>query len=523
MLTFAATIRNHLSTGIATVRGAVAEKEALFKLQKDFFKSALTQAKTSPNKAFIFGDCRDQSLTNRLLNLLLLHRINVYHINNDVTVNGKKFTKGSAYIVPSEQPNYRLVHSIFEETAKLDDSVYYDNTSWSLIHAYGLQYAKLTDTKFSLGSPVTTAPSTKGEVLDDKSEYAYLVNWSEYNASKALYYLLDKNVLVKAAYKPFTAHTAAGKQTFSYGSLVIPVALQIISADALNKIVKEAAAYAGVNIATVKSGFSAEGIDLGSNNIRGIKKPQVALVVGTGTNYEEVGQVWFLLNQHLNLPVTKLDISSLPRAPLNHYNTLILVSGNYNSLDKNTVGRIKSWINEGDNLITFKNAAEWAIQQELTKEKIVVDSSAKKGVTERVDYVTRTEGEASKRINGGLFLADIDITNPLAFGLNDRKIFFTKNSATILAPSKSSYATVAKYLAAPYVGGYVSKQNISKIANTAAILVSQEGAGKVILFADDPSYRSYWHGTDRLLLNALFFSSQIQLRQSIAAGAEEEE
>jgi hypothetical protein len=29
----------------------------------------------------------------------------------------------------------------------------------------------------------------------------------------------------------------------------------------------------------------------------------------------------------------------------------------------------------------------------------------------------------------------------------------------------------------------------------------------VILFADDPAYRSYWLGTNRLLLNAIFFGN----------------
>jgi hypothetical protein len=246
------------------------------------------------------------------------------------------------------------------------------------------------------------------------------------------------------------------------------------------------------------------------------------MIFGTGINSEEAGQVWFLLNQQLGVPVTKLDISSLPRAPLNRYNTLIFVSGSYTTLDKAAAGRIKNWITEGGTLIAFKNAAEWAIQQELVKEKYYVDSADKKVVdNSRIDYVTRTENESSKRINGGIFLADIDITNPIAFGLNDRKIFFTKNGTTILYPSKNVYATVAKYTAAPYISGYVSKPNIAKISNTASIIVSGEGTGKVILFADDPTYRSYWHGTDRLLLNAIFFSNQIQLQQTIAGGAEE--
>ncbi len=86
---------------------------------------------------------------------------------------------------------------------------------------------------------------------------------------------------------------------------------------------------------------------------------------------------------------------------------------------------------------------------------------------------------------------------------------FTKNSTTILLPSANKYATVAKYTDTPYISGYVSEANIKKIAGTAAILVSAEGAGRIISFADDPSYRSYWHGTDRLLLNAVFFGNQL--------------
>ena len=40
-LTFAFTIRNHLATSFSTIRGSVAEKAGLFKVQKDFFKYAL--------------------------------------------------------------------------------------------------------------------------------------------------------------------------------------------------------------------------------------------------------------------------------------------------------------------------------------------------------------------------------------------------------------------------------------------------------------------------------------------------
>lgn len=521
VLSFPFTIRNHFLTGLATVRGAVSEKTGLFKLQKEFFQTAVEQGKANAAKQFIFGDSRDQSLTRHLLDLLLKHHVKVYDLNANATIGNKLYEKGKAFLVPSDQPNFRIVHSIFEETAPLNDSLYYDNTSWSLIHAYGLQYSKIS-VPVARGTEITALPQVAPPKAPAKEQVAYLLNWSEYNASKALSFLLQKDIVIKAAYKPFTVKTPQGQREFSYGSLVIPVALQSVSADSLNKLIQLASDTSGLTFYSVPTGFNAAGIDLGSSNIRAVRKPSIAVVFGQSVNFEEAGQVWFLLNQQLNLEFTKLDITALPRASLKNYNTLILVSGAYNTVDKATVARIKAWVGEGGTLITFKNAADWAIQQELIKEKLFVDSSELKS-RERIDYVKQDVTEGARRINGGVFSADIDITNPVAFGLNDRKIFFTKNSQTILIPSRNKYGTVARYDANSYVGGYVSKQNIAKINNTAAILVSQEGSGKIISFADDPTYRSYWHGTDRLLINAIYFGNQISLGGGFGAFAETEE
>jgi hypothetical protein len=216
------------------------------------------------------------------------------------------------------------------------------------------------------------------------------------------------------------------------------------------------------------------------------------------------------LNDHLNLPVTKLDINGLARTSLDRYNTLILTSGIFNSLGKEDVSKLKNWVNAGGVLITFKSATEWAIKEELVKEKLYSDSTlAKKGASERVDYALKDDTETAKRINGGIFLADIDITNPIAFGVNNRKIYFTKTGTTILQSSKDKYSTVAKYFPTSYISGYVSKQNIAKISNSASIIASPTGRGVVILFAEDPTYRHYWHGTDRLLINSIFFGNQI--------------
>lgn len=520
ILQFPFTIRNHVQTGLATVHGAVAEKKGLFKLQKDFFQSAVEQGKSYAVRQFVFGDSRDQTLTRQLLELLLLHHVKVYELTGNITQSSKVFEKGKSYIVPADQPNFRIVHSIFEETAPLNDSLYYDNTSWSLIHAFGLQYARL-QAPAARGTEVTAVPALSTEISDDPNPVAYVLSWSEYNASRALQFLLDKKVLVRAAFKPFSINHKGKTISYGYGSLVIPVAAQTITGDSLRRVLQAAAQWANVNFTATSTGFNPDGIDLGSNNVRTLRKPAVAVLFGTGINYEEAGQVWFLLNQQLNLEITKLDISSLSRASLSRYTTLVFPSGSFGSIDKNTVARIKTWVSEGGTLILFKNAIDWSVQQELLREKILVDSSAARS-TERIDYVNQDITEGARRINGGIFSADIDITNPVAFGLNSRSIFFTKNSQTILAASRNKYGTVAQYDANSYVGGYVAKRNIARINNTAAILVSPEGSGAIVSFADDPTYRSYWHGTDRLFINTIYFGNHLSLGRSFGGGNAEE-
>ena len=39
--------------------------------------------------------------------------------------------------------------------------------------------------------------------------------------------------------------------------------------------------------------------------------------------------------------------------------------------------------------------------------------------------------------------------------------------------------------------------------------MSNIGQGRAILFVDDPAFRGYWNGTNKLFFNALFFGSHI--------------
>ena len=562
LLSFPFSIRNHVTTSLSTIRGSVAEKANLFKVQKNLFKNAQEQAKASKTKAYVFGDSRDENLTLKFLTLLLQHHIQVYELDGNTVQDGKKFEKGKSYLVPSEQPNYLIVHSLFEENI-LKDSIYYDNTGWSVIHAYGLQYAAINTPTFAKGKQVTTPPSSKGEIQGGQSSLAYITAYTDLNATKALYALLQKGILVKTAFRPFTINHNNSKKAFGYGSLIVPVAGQTITADSLFRLVKTVAEYSNITFTSVSTGFSAEGIDLGSSNIKAIRKPEVALAFGQGVSSSEAGQIWFLLNQHLGLPVVKLDLQNFERASLKRYNTLILPGGNYSTCNKATIDKIKDWVAEGGVLITLQNASAWAIQNDLVKEKLLPDATpdgkpaspvvstavgtdnrptrsvqqtsfgqssiekpesepVSKSKNSRLDYDAQQDVEGAKRINGAIFTADLDTTHPIAFGVTNRKLFINKNSNTFLLSSTNKYATVALYDSKPFVNGYASKENIKKVSNSAAILLSTSGSGQVVLFADDPTYRSYWLGTTRLFLNSIFFANLVSGGRNFAEENEHE-
>jgi len=72
-----------------------------------------------------------------------------------------------------------------------------------------------------------------------------------------------------------------------------------------------------------------------------------------------------------------------------------------------------------------------------------------------------------------------------------------------------SASTVVRIDTPPRVNGYLSERNRTRVAGSAWLLVSAQGQGNVVLFADDPAHRKYWHGTDRLLINAIFFGNLV--------------
>ena len=490
-ITFGFTIRNQFTASLATITAALAEKESLIEMRKQFYLTAKQQAANSVIKGYSFGDPNDFNRTKAFIDLLLLHKIDVYKVPNSTN-----------YFVPTAQDNYIMVRSIFENQITYKDSTFYDASTWSLIHAYGLPFSEMK-ASIALSEKINT-PLVFNTTPIVKSNYAYLVSNSDYNIHQFIYALQNEGVLVQTATRTFNTNINGENMNFGYGSIIISVQQRKIDADKLYNIVSKASVAANIKVHTVSTGFSNSGIDLGSNNVKTLKKPEAAMIIGNGVAASEAGEIWHLLDQRLHMPITKLDILNFSRVRLARYNTLVMVSGVYNLLDKTSVDKIKAWVQEGNTLITIKTGAEWAIKNGFTKFQLSVDSSMTKG---RIDYDRATEIEGAKALGGSIFTIDLDTTHPIGYGFSKRKVSVYKNNSTFFQNSTSAYNTIAQYTNTPLVGGYLHPNSLKMIKNSPSILVGPEGSGRVILFADEPNFRGTWYGTNKLFLNALFLGS----------------
>ncbi|MDG1572398.1 M14 family metallopeptidase [Robiginitalea sp. M366] len=496
-ITFAFTIRNQLVSTMATVKAAVENKDYLRRYQKNFFTSALRNAAASRVGAYRLRPGKDANRMKALLDKLLIHRVEV-----------RKTAQGE-FVIPTSQPHYRMVQTFFETYRRYRDSVFYDASAWSVANFYNIPYQTLRSAP--AGEEISSLEGLFPVEPVAPSEYAYLIDWNDYNAPALLHRLQTLGLTLASAFKPFTTQVNGKAQSFDAGTLVLPVQPQGKPAAEIHKILLEAQQEFQVPAYAVVSGYHLKGVDLGSRYTQPIRRPKAAMLIGEGVRSYEAGEVWHLLDTRVGMPITKIPLRDLDGARLDGYNTLVLVSGRYNFSEAQEK-KLREWVGRGNTLIAIAGGAAHAIRKGWVSEILLEaekDSTAPAG---RLPYADAPENLGREEVGGVILEADLDLTHPLAFGYSRKQIPVYKNNTVWLAPSKNPYATVAQYTQSPHVDGYISPENLNDFARkSASLLVSPMGRGRVVLFADNPNFRGSWYGTNRLFLNALFLGNHIEV------------
>jgi hypothetical protein len=497
LLSFPFTIRNQFVTALSTLEGAKTLRKEFLDWQRDFYKNAIAEAAASPVKGYVFGSNSDRTSTEIFRQMLQRHEISVMRSATDITAGGMNFDKENSYVVPLEQRQYKLIRTIFEKTLSYRDSLFYDITSWTMPLAFGLPYAELTtlpQKTSGLGVPLKTDKPVK-------SEYAYLIPWGDLNTPAVLYELLNKGLIVKVAMGGFEMQLNDRRVKFSSGTLLVPVKAQAINSENLYTLLSGSLDRYHVQSYAIQTGASTSGMDLGSSKFAVVTKPSIAMITGPGVNATDAGEVWYLLDQRMNMPATHLEPAVFNRVSLDKYNTLILAGGSYSELNKE---KLKTWVQDGGTLILTEEAVTWASQNGISDVKFKKLRAATDS-TQKLAYTDREQVDGAQLIYGAIFGAEADLTHPLAFGYDQKTISLFKANKVFMEKSKNPYATPFYYGAKPLQSGWVSKENGDAIRNSAAVIVNTVGDGRVINIADNPNFRAFWLGGTKLFMNAIFF------------------
>ncbi|MFI8606407.1 M14 family metallopeptidase [Cellulophaga baltica] len=497
ILTFPFTIKNQFITALSTIEAAKNMRVKLLQYQQQFYKDALTENSKNKTKTIVFGDAKDAAKSWHLAEILQRQKIKLHHLKSDAKINGKAFHKENSYVVPMNQRNSRLIKAMFEKRTTFTDSLFYDISAWTFPLAFNLDYTEVNSTA-NLGEEITALPTLSGSV-GNLSNYAYVFEWNEYYTPKALNKILNKGIRAKVGEKPFSVEG----NTYDYGSILIPVQNQKLNPEELHTFLKEVAQESYIDIISVGTGHTL-GIDLGSGSFQALEKQEVAIIVGNGITSYDAGEIWHLFDQRYNINLTKLDTDYFSRTDLSRY-TAIIIPNSYRGIDKAASEKLKMWVKNGGTLIGYRNTTKWLVKNEFINLKFKNDTLVAKDIT----YEQKQSFFGAQVTGGAIFEAKLDRSHPINFGYKNDVLPLFRNTNIYIEPNKSSYNNPIQYTSNPLLSGYISEEKLKLLSNSVPFQAQSLGRGKVIVFTDNTNFRAFWYGTNKLLMNAIFFSDML--------------
>ena len=478
-------ISNQVAVSLSVLEGSLQMRKEFLQHTRQFYRESVELAKNRDFAGYRFASRDDPERARQFADILKRHSIEVYPIED-----------GTAWFTPLQQPQYRYLEALVEQRSAFEESIFYDITAWTLPLAYNLEVTPIRKIPSAVDIPVE-------ESALEKSDLGYVFPWSPLMAPRLLLDLLEADVDVKVAKEPFEMDGKA----FGYGSLFIPLRNQRDKAEAIHGILARGMSGGLAPVTPVSSFRTDKGIDLGSNSLVNIRKPGILLVAGRGIDTYAAGSIWHLLDVYHDYPVTLVEPYQLQGLDLSLYTALVLPGGSKTVYPDEIVEKINAWVRQGGSLVCLASAGKWAIESNLVSLKLKVPEKPEN--IQRQPYATASDNRALQDIKGAIFQTEIDVTHPVGYGYSKSSLPVFIQRTEFLQPSGNAYQSPLVLTENPLLAGYASEENLELMKGSAAVAVEVRGKGSVTLFAIDPTFRAYWRGTEKLLLNAILFGGHM--------------
>lgn len=525
---FRDTIANQLRLSLTSIEAAHQNRDEILHLQQQFFIDALNTASQHPVKAYLLHGTSSRLAAAK--KMMRMHSIDCVHPSTDITLDGFKYPRQSVLLVDLAQPQHFLIRSLMEPAQDFKRNVFYDVSTWHLPSAMDLEAVevkhdlpaawleKASTNEVQGDDAIATSTSserTSSQVTDHGS--ASIVAWAiapqELQTPQLVVALQQRG----ARWRVTTLPCSTDQAELPAGTFVLLKQANLKQWDALQVTLQKMAKQFSIETVAVKSTSTIHGPDFGSDSLIDIPRCQPLLLMGNGTSSYSAGSLWYYLDFKLRQPVDKVEVERLSSISLSRYSCILMPEGSYGTLSDSAAGLLGQYVQQGGTVIALGSSINILQRRKLIPNSEVSSTSATSSGEEPQAANTATsvsfadaEDHAALQLIAGAFLeTSVDPTHPLAFGFPDAKVPVFRTTSRVFGVPSNPHQLIARY--GDVIAGYVSPENRDKLRGTAAAWVHPSGEGRYILIADNPVFRGYVRGAEKLLVNALFIGPAFQL------------
>lgn len=543
VLTYRRTIHQQVTASLSTLELAARERARLI---EDFAANRTPPSDIGAGRAYLIPEGLDPGRVRKLVGMLLRQGIRVERTTGNVAPRDltssdnrrtarRDFPSGT-FVVRARQEEYAKLSNILEPEVRMGDDYVaeqerrlraglgtqvYDVTAWSLPGLYDIECWRTESLPGVSTEPVSLDNLTPAPADPGRAKVAWVLDGRGNSTMAALASLQRSGARIYVYDQGFRQ----GGREYSRGSFLLPTAE---NPDSLPAVLDRVQRETGARFDRLDSGWTDEGLNPGSPNVRHVPAARVLLAWGESTHYGSPGWARFVLERDYGVPVTTVRVEDLGRIDIRRYNVLVLPEGWYGDrIDRAAVERLKGWIGEGGTLVGIGNATAWLADSAVGLLPAVLERRLEEDSADRKDSGADRSGRAKgteitstaqldelvndyprdpQSLPGVLLRARLDADHWLSCGYDSTTVVFSGGNRVYRPLTRAEGRNVVHYEGVDklLVSGHVwPGPSLRQIAYKPFLLYAGRGQGHVIGFAEEPNFRAVTESTARLFMNAV--------------------
>jgi hypothetical protein len=346
----------------------------------------------------------------------------------------------------------------------------------------------------------TTNNPYKGQYqlpLEPAVTAGFIAPWGDLADANFLTDLLKKGLRVRFSEKPLSF----GGKKFPQGSLVITKGDNVKRKD-FTQAVRQIAREHQRQLTALSSGFSDNGVDLGSTNIKLINPHRIAILKGDGVSSLSYGTIWHFMEQELEYPFTPINTANFSTNTLSQFDVLVMPSGYYSKMrSEQQLKDLNNWVRSGGKIIAIDQAVNVFADQDGFGLKSIIPETTEG--PDMVPYGDRERHSVKDLITGSIYKVNLDKTHPLAFGYDGAYFSLKQDDDAYLKLDRGYNVGYFDGPAESY-SGFSGKDAQEKLTDSFVFGEYPIGRGSMVYLTDDVLFRSFWENGKMFFVNSLF-------------------